>query len=358
MLKYILCSLISISIFLCTTAQPLNYKTDFTSVDAFARGIKYNGDLNKLTQTLIAPYNTDILKIRAIFIWITDNIEYDYKLFNEGNMSSGFSCTGKKEVCAAAKLAYENEYVANVLNKEKGVCSGYAMVFKKMCEIANINCERVSGYTKSYPHQIGIPLSITHDWNAVQIDSNYYFIDATWAAGRCSANEETGKLKDFIKSYNNYYWLTPFHKLAQNHFPSKENWIPEKKYSKEWFFNSPYYAQHVIEKINLISPSTGMLTKKKNDTLHFEFQYDDKLNTILINTNNYQNPVLPLYKTSSGEIKVRSNDSLLIKRIRYIPFTQKGNTYKFDYIVTEQTLSHIEILFDYRVAMKFKIRVD
>ncbi|MEQ1553680.1 MAG: transglutaminase domain-containing protein, partial [Ferruginibacter sp.] len=332
-------------------------KIDFSEVDKFAKSVKYKDDIFNLTHTLTTPYNTDILKVRAIFIWITDNIEYDYKMYNEGTQQN-FSCTGKKDVCETAKIAFENDFITTVLNKQKGICSGYARLFKKMCEIANIKSETVSGYTKKSAHQIGISLSVSHDWNAVQIDSSYYFLDATWAAGYCPINDETGKLKDYTKRYNNYYWLTPFYKLAQNHFPTNEKWIPEKKYNKEWFFNSPYYAQHAIEKIILTNPTTGMLNKNKNDTIHFEFNYTDKINTILINTNNYQNPTLPLYKTSNGEIKVRSNDSLLLKRIRYIPFIQKGNTYTFDYIVTEQTLSFLEILLDYRVAMKFKIKVN
>jgi hypothetical protein len=57
---------------------------------------------------------------------------------------------------------------------------------------------------------------VNHAWNAVCIDSNYYFPDPTWAAGGCLEDEDTGKLLLFIKHYDEYYWLTPADERFRN----------------------------------------------------------------------------------------------------------------------------------------------
>ena len=359
MLKYFLCIVI---IFLSAPIHAVSQKNyddlDFSAVDKFARSIRYDDDLNKLTQELVSPYTEDIFKLRAIFIWVTDNIAYDYKLYNEGNSNAGFRCTGKKADCDIARAEWENATIASVLEKKMGVCSGYSRLVKKMCELAGIKCEVVPGYVKKSPFQIGLTLNVTHAWNAVQIDGNYYFLDATWAAGNGITNEDGDKLTGFKKDFHNYYWLTPFNKLVRNHFPENEKWVMQKEYTKEKFFNTPYYAGPILDKIELISPNTGMLNAKKGDTIHFEFSYNSKISYIQVNSNTYRSPTLPVVRNASNELVIRTNDSSLIKNARFIPFKQTSNNYKFDYVVTDQSLYYMEILFDFRMVMKFKIKVE
>jgi len=65
-------------------SQDFIKKSPFFIVDSFSRTIRYKHDLNRLTKELTDPYAEQLLKARAIFIWITDNIEYDYKFINNG----------------------------------------------------------------------------------------------------------------------------------------------------------------------------------------------------------------------------------------------------------------------------------
>ena len=120
---------------------------DFGSVDSLARSIKYENDLVKLTKELITPYSDNISKVRALFIWITENIQYDYKFVNKGKEVKAPDCNTNIN-CAATLKEWENAYIKKVLEKKKGVCDGYSRLFKKMCDIAGIESEIVSGYIK------------------------------------------------------------------------------------------------------------------------------------------------------------------------------------------------------------------
>jgi transglutaminase/protease-like cytokinesis protein 3 len=158
-------------------SQNRENSSNFQQVDDFARSVKYNGDLQELTNTLITPYTDTVYKLRAIFIWIADNIEYDYKLFNSASDEwNHFECSGSKASCAQARIDWENKLLGHVLDKGKAVCSGYGKLFKKMCEFVGIQNEMVDGYVKKTPFQIRLVLNVSHSWNVVKLGGvNYYF---------------------------------------------------------------------------------------------------------------------------------------------------------------------------------------
>lgn len=55
-------------------------QSDFSKIDEYARSIEYNPN-KSLAKELTKNFTTDLEKVRAIFVWITDNIEYDFELF-------------------------------------------------------------------------------------------------------------------------------------------------------------------------------------------------------------------------------------------------------------------------------------
>lgn len=245
-----------------TFAQSKYDNINVSKIDSIARTIKYDNDIYKLTKDLTAGYSQDIFKLRAIFIWITDNLQYDYKFLNKGKEIKGPDCDAVVD-CTQRVKEWENKYVRTILKKKKGICDGYSRVLKKMCDIAAIKSEIVAGYTKTKPYQIGTGLSVNHSWNAVFIDSSYYFLDPTWAAGQCVEDEETEKLVKYVKAYDNYYWLTPFTKLKRNHYPENGKWVFEDNYTKEKFSNTPFYSHDILSQINLIAPNTGIITARE-----------------------------------------------------------------------------------------------
>ncbi len=340
----------------CLFSQPINTVTDFSSVDSAARTVKYKNDISQLTNDLVKPYSRPLFQVRAIFIWITENIRYDYKFMNKGKEIKIPDCKPGID-CGQMLIEWENNYLKQVIRQGKAVCDGYARLFRKMCDIAGIRSSVISGYTKTKPYQVGVAGPVNHAWNAVWVDSAYHFVDATWAAGYCEEDESTGKLLNFQKRYDNYYWFTPFHDLARNHYPKEGRWVFEPNYTKEKFANNPWISPDIISDIRLVTPGTGVIHVKKGDTIHFKFTYTGIIEILQINSNIFRNPAITKEEKVSRRRSKMVTDTLALKKQRYIPFIKSGDTYEFDHIVTDNSLYYLEILLHYRRIMRFKIIV-
>src|SRR6218665_1398984 len=324
-------------------------------VDSFAVTVKYKKNLTTLTNELTNPYSEQLFKARAIFKWITENIRYDYKHYNKysykGKEPKTFKCKNDKE-CEAKRIVWEIKYIGNVLRKKKAVCQGYSMLFKKMCDIAGLNSEIVTGYVRAEPYQVGTAGTLDHAWNAVWIDSTYYLLDATWAAGGCGKTED-GKLLFFQKSYNNYYWLTPAERFARNHFPQSNKWTLLPNYTKDSFASNPYYLPSEIQNIKLITPASGIVSASKGDSIRFNIEYNGYIKDIQINSNIFRNPDIWVSDKISKRKKVRRIDSLALKKQEYIKYNLKENVYEFYYVVTDNSLYYLDILFNRKRVMRF-----
>lgn len=341
-------------------AQLKKPSTDYTRADELALSVKSNGDINRLTTDLTGALPNQTLKARAIFRWITDNISYDYKFFNKyyigGKDPKNFSCQGDSVGCAIKKTAWENDIINNTLSDKKGVCQGYAMLFKKMCNIAGIEAEFVPGYVRTNPYEIGTPGNLSHAWNLVRLNGISYLLDATWAAGGCP-NDENGMLTSFQKHYNDYYWLTPADEFAKNHFPLDAKWVLLPNYTKATFALNPYYPPMELSNVKLIAPASGVIAAKKGDTIRFKMNYVSDVNKVQINSNVFRNPDIWFYTENNNHQRIRMPDSNAIKRQQYITYKRDGNSYAFNYVVKEYSLDYLEILFDNRQVMRFKVKV-
>ncbi|MFN8252022.1 MAG: transglutaminase domain-containing protein [Ferruginibacter sp.] len=329
---------------------------EFAAADSLAMTVKYDHDIVKLSKDLTSIFTDNKLKVRAIFRWITENIAYDYKFINKGREVKKPDCDNAVN-CEQRIAEWKGEYVKKVLQTKKGVCSGYAELFKTLCDIAGIKTEVVEGYARTKPYQVGNHISVNHAWNAVLLDSNWYFLDATWAAGACSESEETEKLTGFHKNFKAYYWLTPYEQLKRNHYPQHGRWNAGNNFTKQQFFNQPYYAEDIIADIQLIKPAAGMLEIEKGDTIHIEFEYSHAVTKIQVNSNVFRNPDL-WYKEQAGKHKfIMVRDTAADRRQVYIPFTQNGSRYSFDYVVKDASLYYMDILFDHKRAMRFRVKL-
>jgi len=333
---------------------------DLSLVDSFAVTVKHKNNLTALTNELTNPYSEQLFKARAIFKWITENIRYDYKYYNKynykGKEPKTFKCKDDK-LCEAKRIVWETKYIEKVLRNKKAVCQGYSMLFKKMCDIAGLKSEIVAGYVRTEPYQVGTAGILDHAWNAVWIDSAYYLLDATWAAGGCGKNDD-GKLLFFQKSFNNYYWLTPADKFARNHYPQISKWTLLPNYTKESFAANPYYLPGEIRNIKLITPSTGIITAKKGDTIRFQIDYNGYFKDLQINSNLFSNPDIWVFDEVSRRKKVRRLDTLAVKKQQYIKYKLTGTVYEFQYVITDNSLNYLDILFDRQRIMRFKVSID
>lgn len=172
--------------------------SDFTQIDIHAdkASPQLKNSIPALVKYLINPASTDIKRVRAIFRWITQNIDYDIDAFFD------------------ERLRVEDPI--KVIKKGKAVCGGYAILFKTMCYEAGIKSEVISGWSKGYGEQI--TMQANHAWNSVIINNRPYLLDVTWGAGYIDEQAQ------FRKSFNDHYFLTDPQQFIYDHLPEEDYW--------------------------------------------------------------------------------------------------------------------------------------
>jgi Transglutaminase-like superfamily len=221
-----------------------NIDSIYRRADSIAFSVPFTEDVIAATSQLTKNCYSNIEKFRVLYKWITEHIEYDIAMYNKGlNKEYGvtISCKDKND-CDLKFHDYYFQYCKSILRKKAGICDGYARLYKVMCDFAKIPCEVVEGHAKSKDSEIGRNGSVEHAWNAVLLNKTWFFLDATWGAGGATENEETGKLKAFIKNFDDWYFLKDYKSFLFNHYPKDEKWLFElKTHTKTDFYLQPFY---------------------------------------------------------------------------------------------------------------------
>lgn len=124
-------------------------------------------------QQLVQGKTTDEQKVKAIYNYIVQNVQYDFKL--AGSVSTDYIPS-----------------IDNTLTNKKGICYDYSSLFAAMLRSVNIPTKLVMGNT-SYVNEY-------HAWNEVLLNGKWVTIDTTVDAGLI-VNKKTVEL---IKSSNKY----------------------------------------------------------------------------------------------------------------------------------------------------------
>jgi len=181
-------SLIILLGFVCSafTAYPQGMN-EFMGMDRIAFNIP-GSQAN--TTTDIATYiknnfDTESKKVRAIYAWITTNMEYDKSSPHLGTLSEN-----------------RDEKIAAALKKRKGVCEHFAAIFHDICIKSGIKSFVIEGYTK----QDGSVDKSPHAWCTALIDNKWFLYDPTWDAG-------------FMGNIRNDYFQASPSFFIQSHMP-------------------------------------------------------------------------------------------------------------------------------------------
>ena len=156
--------------------------------------------MQSLAAYLIEPAKNDREKARAIFRWITENIDYNVEVFFKG----GSGATNSEDV----------------LKSRKSVCYGYSDLFLSLAREAGLQAVRISGYGKGYGYVPGKNFTgpANHAWNAVMINGSWYLMDSTWGAGYVSGD---GK---YVRRFDDHFFMTPPSQFIFGHFPEDARW--------------------------------------------------------------------------------------------------------------------------------------
>ncbi len=144
-----------------------------------------------LTRQITEGKTTDSAKVEAIYEWLIRNVSYDnqHKYRREGDTT-----------------LWQEPY--NVVVFKKAVCMGYAKTFQEMCRLIGVKAVVVEGKPKN-PNN-GLVEREGHAWNAVQLNDNWYLLDATWDANGVNSEKK--------------YFLTPPSVFIENHWPQDPMW--------------------------------------------------------------------------------------------------------------------------------------
>lgn len=228
---------------------------DFTAVDQHAMNLKAEGDVAAIAAQLTTPFSTELEKARAIYTYVATSMEYDCKEFHRSPEDR--------------KARTREEILDRALEKNLGVCAGYAILFDALCKAAGLNSEYVRGYARLSPRAPAPDrLRPNHAWNVVQIDGKWQLVDATWSSGY--SNPEVTK---FTAAFDDYYFMTPPEKFFQRHWPEEAQWqLMETEQSAEDFVAQPHFSRLQSGwRINDFSPREGTLSDDE-DAYTFRIQ--------------------------------------------------------------------------------------
>ncbi|KAM9842845.1 kyphoscoliosis peptidase [Aulostomus maculatus] len=183
-------------------------------------------DVKMIAQSVTQGARNEVEKLRAIWVWLCHNIEYDV---------SGY--LGRSE-----KLCSPEEVIA----AGRGVCCGYSNLCMEMCREVGIECQEVPGHSKGLGYRQGQSLKNVksdHLWNAVLLGGQWFLMDACWGAGRVDMEHES-----FVKRFDDFYFLTEPEEFIDSHFPDEEKWqlletpISLEEFERRVFKTSAFFS--------------------------------------------------------------------------------------------------------------------
>jgi hypothetical protein len=263
---------------------------------------------------------------RAIFVWITKNIQYDIE-----------------NMYAINFYQKTNEIIDQVLKTRKGICMGYAELFNDIANKVGIKTYVITGYTKQNNFVDYIP----HAWCASMIDSVWFLFDPTWGAGYIQNNK-------FVRQINNLYYKTKPEQLVKSHMPFDPLWqflnypITNQEFyegktqinNKKDFFNyadTLEYFEKQAEIEQLISSSNRIEKNGVKNSLVF-----DRLQRNKLEIEHYNNNMLVNNYNSAVN---NFNDGVNLLNI-FIDFRNKQFTPKKPDNEIKQMVDTVDILFN------------
>lgn len=241
---------------------------DFSASDSVAA--RYQGhalrNLPLLSHRLTNDLPDEVMKFRAIYKWVCDNIENDYTLFTTNQRNRGKLKNANELKVWNTKM--QARMFETLLKKQRTVCTGYAYLIRELSMLAGIRAEIVDGYGRTIQANIGGDGVINHSWTAVQLNNKWYLCDATWASGAIDLTN-----KNFIKKYDEAYFLSNPEYFIRNHYPADTKWsLLDQTPPLKTFLNGPIvYSNSYRYKVLPQSPDQLEIeTVDKKLTLHIK----------------------------------------------------------------------------------------
>ncbi|WP_338765691.1 transglutaminase domain-containing protein [Bernardetia sp. ABR2-2B] len=251
---------------------------DFRKADSVAN--HYEGEsvenLPLLSYKLTNSLPSDVEKFRAIYTWVSKNIENDYLGYVKNRR--------KRQKFQDDSLALKNwnkSFLPKVFEKlvkeKKTLCTGYAYLVRELATMSDIECKIIDGYGRTATTNTNEENSIpNHSWNAVKLNNKWYLCDATWSSGFFDTEKN-----EFISEYNEGYFLAEPKLFLKNHYPLEEKWmLLENKPSLSQFLKAPLVYKYTFNyQLIPVEPQKMKIEIGKNEIISFLFEAPDSLKT-------------------------------------------------------------------------------
>ncbi|MDW7797711.1 transglutaminase domain-containing protein [Streptococcus canis] len=122
-------------------------------------------DLQAIGDDIVAkmPTGDDYERIKYFYEVIIKDTDYNKKAFE------AYQSGDQSQISS-------NQDIKSIFIDHLSVCNGYAQAFQFLCQKANIPVAYIRGTGTSRQTQEAFP----HAWNAVELNGQYYGVDATW----------------------------------------------------------------------------------------------------------------------------------------------------------------------------------
>lgn len=302
-------------------------QTNFYSIDSKVETIPV-AKADTLARQLAALGKTDLQKVRAIFRWITENIDYNVRPFNHSRKTPG-QFYNEPDDNNLTLPPLDHRVAAKVLNTGVAFCEGYSRLFKTLCDHAGIKAEIIYGYARANNNR---RFAVNHAWNSVYIDSTWYLLDVTWASGVITYSNE------YVRQYNDFYFLTPPHDFIRDHYPEDPGWtlLKDPPVYRE-YSQSPFrYSGYIKSGVSSYFPSKGVIEVAVGDSIYFELKAKKEVRNFFVSSS-------PVF------------DTALVLELS--PAAAMGEKLIFKYNITEATGEWLYVFCNEELALRYKLNI-
>lgn len=250
------------------------FAQEYSSLDNRVRNYPKFNSVDHLSLRIQNDFQQDTQRVRAAFIWITDNISYYESLstfFAPKYNVVHYSDYGREYELKK----YNKNQIKKIFKRKNGVCRDYSLILDYLLTSLGLESKVIYGFGKvDIMDTNGRQLYKNHTWNAVKINGEWNLMDATWASGYFNYNYKT-----FFKQYEEHFYFTSPSDFIKTHFPGKKEWqLIDLPISLNIFFKSPiYFPSYFKHEIKLAQGVSGsvLLSKENEAVILFEKIHDD-----------------------------------------------------------------------------------
>ena len=288
-----LCVLFSFLFTLTLSAQ------DYSDLDRRVKNYPQFSSPEHLAIRISNDFSRDRDRVRAAFVWITENIDYvrtKDDFFSINTSLIYLSPYGREFQIRK----YHQKRVQKAFDFKKGYCLDYSLILDHLCRRFGLTSQVIEGLAKTEINDDeGKTFIKNHTWNAIYLNGEWLLMDATWARGYYNPNTQA-----FVRHTDHYFFTRP-EDFAKTHYPADASWqLLDHPISQNDFLSAPIFFPNYFKSSTKISPETkGILEVSNRHESSLEFDY-------LKNKNN-------LSYRLQGDVQVRK---LKVKK--------EGKTYK------------------------------